>query len=190
MTGKGSGRDHYSTLGADEAASQDEIERLYKGLAREHHPDHGGDEERMKAINEAYRVLRDPAERRTYDEGRGSVHHVSNVVENFTPRTTSPSAQVDALGGRILGAWLCILCGLVLLMLVRFHYVKFLWPLALLAAAVVLMGIMMAHGALVFARRSVGPTRFFGRFIWAQELAFWSCVCAGLYGVYLVLTAI
>ena len=187
MAGDGA-RDHYSTLGADDGASQEEIERLYKALARRHHPDRGGDEETMKAINEAYGVLGDAEQRRSYDEGRGGAGTLYGVA-NFAPRP-SPSAQADALGGRLLGAWLCTLSGLVLLMLVRFHYVKFLWPLALLAFAVVAAGILMAHGALVFARRSAGPEKFFGRFAWAQETAFWSAVCAGAYGVYLVLTAV
>lgn len=182
--------DHYSTLGADEGASQEEIERLYKGLARRHHPDRGGDEERMKSINEAYRVLGNADERRAYDAGRESKRFTYAYTGAAAPPLTSRPAEADALGGRILGAWLCTLCGLVLLFLVRFHYVRFLWPLALLAAGIVLMGVLMAHGALTFARRNSGPKKIFARFVWAQELAFWSCVCAGVYGVYLLMTAI
>lgn len=181
--------DHYATLGADEAASQDEIERLYKGLARQHHPDRGGDEERMKSINEAYRVLGNEASREVYDAERGHARAPDSGYY-YTPINSSPPSPADAIGGRILGAWLCVMAGLVLLFLVRFHYVRFLWPLALLAVAVVLMGVVMAHGALVFARKHGEPRSLFGRFAWAQELAFWSFVCAGVYGVYLVLTAV
>ena len=47
-------KDYYSILGADQTASRDEIERLYKRLARQHHPDLGGSMEEMKVINEAY----------------------------------------------------------------------------------------------------------------------------------------
>ena len=65
----------------------------------------------------------------------------------------------------------------------------FLWPLALLAAGIVLFGVLMAHGALSFARESVAPTHPVRRFVWAQEVAFWSCVVVGAYGVYLVLAA-
>jgi DnaJ domain len=190
--------DHYSTLGADEWATREEIERLYKGLARRHHPDRGGDEERMKSINEAYRVLRDEVSREAYDAGRGharagGANHYYNpdhYSRNYYAQSVSPPAKADAIGGRILGAWLCMLAGLVLLFLVRFHYVRFLWPLAMLAGMVVLMGVAMAHGALVFARRHGEPRALFGRFVWAQEAAFWSFVCAGAYGVYLLLTAI
>ena len=35
------GEDYYATLGAEKTASQDEIERLYKHLAKQHHPDRG-----------------------------------------------------------------------------------------------------------------------------------------------------
>jgi hypothetical protein len=180
--------DHYTTLGAGEDATREEIERLYKRLARRHHPDRGGDEERMKTLNEAYRVLGNAAEREAYDAARRSGREAARQYD-FTPRR-SPSAQADVLGGRLFGAWLCVLSGLVLLFLVRFHYVRFLWPLALLAGAVVLAGVLMAYGALRFARAQARPRWLFGRLVWAQELAFWSTVCAGVYGVYRLLTAI
>ncbi|MGI8917664.1 MAG: DnaJ domain-containing protein [Pyrinomonadaceae bacterium] len=54
-------------MGAGKTASHDEIERLYKRLARQHHPDPGGDAELMKAINEAYRMLGNEDLRRLYD---------------------------------------------------------------------------------------------------------------------------
>ena len=186
---RGEKRDnHYSTLGAEAGATQEEIERLYRRLAREHHPDRGGDEERMKTINEAYRVLRNADERRAYDASTKAPAAATHA-QTFTPRS-SPAAHADALGGRILGAWLCVMSGLVLLLLVNFHYVRFLWPLALLAVGVVLMGVMMAHGALSFARQSARPGSLFRRFVPAQEFAFWSLVCAGGYGVYLVMRAV
>ena len=61
------GEDYYAILGARKTASQDEIERLYKRLAMQHHPDRGGNAEVMKAINEAYRVLGNEELRRFYD---------------------------------------------------------------------------------------------------------------------------
>jgi hypothetical protein len=188
VSSTGESRDHYAVLGARENASADDLQRRYRLLAARHHPDRGGDEETMKAVNAAYRVLGDPDARRAYDEKLASAR-VRAPERAFAPRR-SPAAQADALGGRILGAWLCTLSGLVLLLLVRFHYVTFLWPLALLAGAVVLLGVLMAHGALVFARRSAGPARLFGRFVWAQEMAFWTCVGAGAYGVYLIMAAV
>ena len=62
--------DFYSILGVSRGASQDEIQRAYRKLARENHPDVNKDpaaEERFKQISEAYDVLRDPKQRERYD---------------------------------------------------------------------------------------------------------------------------
>ena len=67
--------DYYKTLGVDRKASQDEIKKAYRKLARKYHPDtnkEAGAEERFKAISEAYDVLSDPEKRKKYDRG-GSV---------------------------------------------------------------------------------------------------------------------
>jgi hypothetical protein len=178
--------DFYTILGAEADASREDLERRYKRLARDHHPDRGGDEERMKSLNEAWRVLGDEDSRRAYDSRR--VRRRAGY-ESFSP-ASSAAAKADPLSGRIVGAALCLVLGLALLFLVRFHYVVFLWPLALLAAGIVLFGVLMAHGALSFARECVAPTHPVRRFVWAQELAFWSCVAGGAYGVYLAMTAI
>lgn len=181
-------RNHYSTLGAEEAASQDEIERLYKKLAVRLHPDRGGDEEEMKSLNEAYRVLGNGASRRAYDATRAR-QRIRVEAAAHRP-SASPSAQVDALSGRVVGALLCVVVGLALLFVVRFQYILFLWPLALVAVGIIALGVLMAHGALVFARESLSLRHPARRFVWAQEAAFWFCVCGGVYGVYLVLSAI
>lgn len=67
-------KDFYDILGVAENASQDEIKRAYRKLAKKYHPDANPDdseaEERFKEISEAYRVLSDPERRQKYDRMR------------------------------------------------------------------------------------------------------------------------
>ena len=66
----------YDTLGVPKTASAEEIKKAYRKLAREHHPDQGGDETRFKEVQGAYDLLADPEKRKAYDQfgsanGRG-----------------------------------------------------------------------------------------------------------------------
>ncbi|MBF6164084.1 molecular chaperone DnaJ [Streptomyces gardneri] len=67
-------KDFYKELGISSGASQDEIKKAYRKLARDLHPDanHGDTkaEERFKAVSEAHAVLSDPAKRKEYDDTR------------------------------------------------------------------------------------------------------------------------
>ena len=64
-------KDYYKVLGVVSTASDKEITRAYRKLAKQHHPDaNPGSEERFKEISAAYDVLGDPDKRKEYDEVR------------------------------------------------------------------------------------------------------------------------
>lgn len=60
-------RDYYEVLGVGKNASADDIKKAYRKLAKEHHPDKGGDETLFKEISEAYEVLSDNDKKAKYD---------------------------------------------------------------------------------------------------------------------------
>src|SRR5437868_3175625 len=64
-------KDYYETLGVSRTASDEEIKKAFRKLARKYHPDVAkgkGTEEKFKEINEAYEVLGDRAKRKKYDQ--------------------------------------------------------------------------------------------------------------------------
>lgn len=64
-------KDYYQILGVENGASQAEVQKAYRRLARKHHPDVNRDpaaEARFKEIGEAYEVLKDPDKRTRYDQ--------------------------------------------------------------------------------------------------------------------------
>jgi molecular chaperone DnaJ len=86
-------RTHYSVLGIHDGASQESIREAYRRLAREFHPDRTGGSatggEKMPAINEAYRVLSDPARRAVYDASlRGGTSATSEVASAASARSS------------------------------------------------------------------------------------------------------
>jgi len=181
--------DYYAILGASEDASPREIERLYKRLAHQRHPDRGGAEEDMKALNEAYRVLHNEGARREYDtQRRQPANHPANHPANQRAVNVTPAVREVGFYGQGLNALLSVVLGLLLLFLVRFNGLWFLWPLSILAAGVVGFGVLMAHSAVTHARESLNQAHPLRRFRVAQEIAFWLILGGGAYGVYVIWT--
>src|SRR3954465_11565560 len=68
-------RDYYEALGVSRDASEEDIRRAYRRLARQYHPDVNKEpdaEDRFKEISEAYEVLRDPEKRQKSDRLGGN----------------------------------------------------------------------------------------------------------------------
>ena len=64
-------KDYYEVLGLQKGASDEEIKRAFRRLAKQYHPDvnkEPGAEEKFKEIGEAYSVLSDPEKKRQYDQ--------------------------------------------------------------------------------------------------------------------------
>lgn len=81
-------QDYYKTLGVDRGATDAEIKKAYRKLARQHHPDiNPGNKEaeaKFKAINEAYEVLSDKEKREKYDRfGRDWQRYQQGGAEGF-----------------------------------------------------------------------------------------------------------
>jgi curved DNA-binding protein len=97
------GEDFYQILGVSRDASQDEIQRAYRKLARAYHPDINRDpgaEDRFKEVSEAYDVLSDPQTRRRYDAFGREFRQVPEDVDPEMWRRSRAGAGAGAGAGR------------------------------------------------------------------------------------------
>jgi molecular chaperone DnaJ len=103
--------DYYKTLGVGKNASDAEIKKAYRKLARQYHPDrNAGDkkaEERFKEISQAYDVLSDPDKRKSYDRGGAfggfgmpGGFDPSSVAGGFSDILSNLFGTAGAAGGR------------------------------------------------------------------------------------------
>ena len=102
-----SDRDFYEILGVSRNATQEQIQRAYRKLARAHHPDVNKDpgaEDRFKDVSEAYNVLHDPETRRRYDAFGPDFRRVPDDVDpetwNRAATGGGPWAGGAGTGGR------------------------------------------------------------------------------------------
>lgn len=79
-------RDYYEVLGVAKTASEDEIKRAYRGLAKKYHPDISKEqnaEEKFKEVQEAYEVLSDPTKREQYNQFGHQGPNMGSGFEGF-----------------------------------------------------------------------------------------------------------
>ncbi len=108
-------QNYYEVLGVSRTASQEEIQRAYRKLARRYHPDinkSADAEEQFKKINEAYEVLGDPEKRKKYDDIGRSWRESQEFGTSFggegghfTFRTDDPGQFSDFFQALFGGAW-------------------------------------------------------------------------------------
>ncbi|HSH22100.1 MAG TPA: DnaJ domain-containing protein, partial [Candidatus Caenarcaniphilales bacterium] len=95
-------RDYYATLGVPRTASEADVKKAFRKLARQHHPDvNKGDstaERRFKEVNEAYAVLGDPEKRKAYD-ALGADWEAYQRAGAASGQATDPFAGFRGFGG-------------------------------------------------------------------------------------------
>ncbi len=90
-------QNYYDILGVKKDASEDDIKRAFRRLARKHHPDAGGSEEKFKEINGAYEVLSDAEKRKQYDQY--GQYFGGQVPPGWQPGAGAPGAGAGGFGG-------------------------------------------------------------------------------------------
>jgi len=99
--------DPYRVLGVSPAATAAEIKAAYRALVKQHHPDAGGDDRTILALNAAWEVLRDVDRRRCHDQARSSHSHASSSAgPGFSVKRARAQAGRSAATEAELQQWL------------------------------------------------------------------------------------
>lgn len=108
-------KNYYDMLGVAEDASNDQIKKAFKSIAKKEHPDRGGNEVKFKEANEAYDTLKDTKKRHEYDTVRkygqsmggqgGNFHFTSDdfagdIFENFFSGFGGPGVRTRSFRSR------------------------------------------------------------------------------------------
>ena len=94
----------YKDLEVDKDATDQEIKKQYRLLARQHHPDKGGDSERFKKIGHAYEILSDTSKKRQYDMMGGNEHPSGGGGGGGFPFPGFPSGFATNFGSGMFGS--------------------------------------------------------------------------------------
>ena len=103
-------RDYYEVLGIDKNASEDEIKKAYRKLAKKYHPDVNkakDAEEKFKEVNEAYEVLSDPQKKQIYDNygHAGLEGNMGSSFDGFTSDFSGDFGGLDDIFENIMGGF-------------------------------------------------------------------------------------
>lgn len=196
-------KDYYDVLGVTSRATAEEIDKAYRQQARRLHPDSGGSEEAMKALNEARDLLSDDETRAAYDNARrppsiayGSSYALHRDSADSDDEATEAGAFAapdddEGVTGSFLSAATGLGLGVPFLILVESQWFFFLWPLRVMAFSLIVFGIWTANSALLAhhrqLRKATGSS--WRRRVALEKLAFWVVMVVfllmlaiGLYG--------
>lgn len=113
--------DYYKVLGLRPKADAAEIRAAYVRLAKEHHPDKGGDPGKMNLVNEAYDTLKNPLDRAQFDRRFDRMKEpVRTVTQQPAPRTSQPSSRLSRV--RMRQAFLILITGLVVVAAIAWFF--------------------------------------------------------------------